>query len=182
MSIRDVINSRLAERALFLLEPVMPDDPVQRTMLISPEVRHLLSGPWGTDSDARRANRLRADLERFITGQLVGLCLTPYQARTAYMGRLDRPEDEVWDIRSVDPSPGLRVFGRFAERDVFIALSWRPRSEDWASRKALRSGKSLEWHFVILECHAHWKRLFPGYQPVRGESISDYVSENAFLI
>lgn len=182
MSIHDEINSRLADGALFLLEPVMSGDSVQRTMLITPEIRFLLSGPWDTDSDARRANRLRADLERFITGQFIGLCLTPYQARTAYMGRLDRPEDEVWDIRSVDPSPAIRVFGRFADLDVFIALLWRPRSVDWARRRALRGGKSLEWHLAILECHERWGALFPGYQPVHGGNVGVYVSANAFLV
>ena len=102
----------------------------------------------------RRAGRLRADLERFIKGQQIGLCLIPYQAATAYMGRLDRPKDEVWDIRSVDPSPGLRVFGRFAEVGLFIALLWAPRSKDlhWAERKVLGKGTSLQWQFAILEC------------------------------
>ncbi len=182
MSIRDEINRRLAEGALFLLQPVIAGDPVHRTMLISPEIGHFLSGPWDTVSEERRANRLRADLERFITGQFIGLCLTPYQAKTAYMGRLDRPEDEVWDIRSVDPSPALRVFGRFADTDVFTALLWQPRSADWARRKALGHRKSLEWQFAILECQKRWGHLFPGYDPLRGSDVRDYVSANAFLV
>jgi hypothetical protein len=182
MSIRKEIDRRVATGALFLLEPALVGDPVERTMLISPEINRLLAGPWAAESEARRANRLRADLERFITGQYVGLCLTPYEAQPAYMGRLERPEDEVWDIRSVDPSPGLRVFGRFAEVDVFVALTWQPRSKDWGGRKALESGKSLNWHFAILECHERWKELFPGFQPVHGSEVRDYVSANAFHV
>jgi hypothetical protein len=182
MSIRKEINRRLATGALLLLEPALVGDPVERTMLISPEIDRLLSGPWDTETDERRANRLRSDLERFVTGQYIGLCLTPYEAQTAYMGRLDRPEDEVWDIRSVDPSPGLRVFGRFAEVDVFVALTWQPRSKDWGGRKALRGGKSLEWHLAILECHRLWEELFSGFQPIRGGEVRDYVSANAFHV
>jgi hypothetical protein len=40
---------------------------------------------------------LRADLQPFITGQKVSVCLTPYQARTANFGRPDPPADEIWD-------------------------------------------------------------------------------------
>ena len=184
MSIRGEIGKRIAEGRLFALEPVIEGDPVTRTMLISPEIRDLLSGPWEGVSVERRAGRLRADLERFIKGQQIGLCLIPYKAATAYMGRLDRPEDEVWDIRSVDPTPGLRVFGRFAEVDVFVALHWAPRSKElcWSEKKALGKGTSLEWHFAILECHEQWEALFPGCPPVHGDNVRDYVSANAFSV
>ena len=64
MSIRVEINRRVAEGRLFLLEPVIEGDPVTRTMLITPEIKDLLSGPWEDESVERRVGRLRADLER----------------------------------------------------------------------------------------------------------------------
>jgi hypothetical protein len=122
MSIRDVIHDRIASGRLFPVEPVMPDDPVKRGMVVSSEIHRLLVGPWHTVAMERRCNRLRADLEVFVKGGQVSVCLTPYRAKAAYMARLDEPADEVWDIRSRDPSPALRIFGRFAETDLFVAL------------------------------------------------------------
>lgn len=184
MSIRGEIRERIAEGRLFALEPVIERDQVSRTMLISREIKDLLSGPWEDVHIERRAGRLRADLERFLKGQVVGLCLTPYEAASAYMGRLDQPKDEVWDIRSVDPSPGLRVFGRFAEVDIFIALLWVPRSKHlcWSERKPLGDRHSLEWQLAIIECQQKWEELFPGYSPVHGDNVNDYVSANAFPV
>jgi hypothetical protein len=126
MSIRDEINERIAEGRLFNLEPALASDPVERTMLISAEINSHLIGPWPNIIAAKRFGKLRADLEAFVKGEKVAVCLDPYVARNAYMGRLDQPNDEVWDVRSRDPKPALRVFGRFAERDVFVALTWSP--------------------------------------------------------
>jgi hypothetical protein len=175
MSIRDEINKRIAERRLLTLEPTIPGDPVERTMLVSSELRGLLDGPWDSEATERRAGRLRADLERFITGQQVAMCLSPSAGATAYMRRLDRPSDEVWEIRSVDPRPAIRVFGRFAEIDVFVALNW-------AKRRVLGEGTSLQWHLAIIERQQMWGKLFPECEPIHGDSIRDYVSANAFLV
>ena len=117
-----------------------------------------------------------------MKGDKIGLCLIPYEHATAYMGRLDSPEDEVWDIRSRDPNPGLRVFGRFAEIDTFVALNWDPRSVEWHSRHPLVDRDSLYWHFAIIECQNKWKALFPNDNPIHGKDIHDYVSSNVFSV
>jgi hypothetical protein len=52
----------------------------------------------------------------------------PYKKkRTAYMARLERVSDGIVEIRSFDPSPSLRLFGGFAEQDVFVGLTWEWR-------------------------------------------------------
>jgi hypothetical protein len=38
------------------------------------------------------------------------------------MARLKEASEEVWEIRIWDIDPQIRFFGRFAERDTFIAL------------------------------------------------------------
>src|SRR5689334_23804797 len=113
MSIRKVIRERLAERRLFELSPSMPSDRHERTMYLSEQVNALIEGPWDGQKWANRCMRLRGNLDEFLKGDELTVSLEPYNHDTAYMGRLDRPIDEVWDIRSRDPSPGMRVLGRF---------------------------------------------------------------------
>src|SRR5260370_28792640 len=108
-------------------------------MLFSAELKALLDGPWDHEELRYRAGRLRADLEEFTKGKHITVCLEPFAAKSAYMGRLAPVADGVWDIRSRDPSPALRVVGLFAETDVFIALRWAPRSNkpQWTTKPSL---------------------------------------------
>ncbi len=62
----------------------------------------------------------------FIAGKVISVGWDPMKKGvSAFMARLAPVEDEVWDIRSRDPSPGIRVLGSFSERDVFVALLWQ---------------------------------------------------------
>ena len=177
MSIRDLINGHLAGSApeLYVLRPVVPGDEIVRTMLISREINSLLEGPWSDVALERRAGRLRADLEAFVKGEQIGICLTPYKARTAYMGLLDPATDGHFDIRSRDPRPGIRVFGGFSETDTFVALTW-------SFRKPLGPRGSREWRDEYGRVTAEWRRLFPVYRPKTGAAVEDFVSANAFLV
>jgi hypothetical protein len=186
MSIRDEINARLAEAdpRLFRFEPSLPSDPECRSMFLSAEVKALLDGPWH-DQDLRyRAGRLRADLEEFITGKEITVCLEPFAAKAAYMGRLAPVTDGVWDIRSRDPSPALRVIGLFAETDVFIALRWAPRSRKpkWTTKPPLGAKDSREWRDIIVQCRTDWTNLFHTFQPVRGDCVHAYISESVHVV
>lgn len=182
MSIRAAITAHIEAGRLYQVLPAIPGDLVERTLVISEEVNQLIDGPWVSSTLERRANRLRADLEAFVKGDWIGVSLTPHAHKTAYMGRLDAPKDEVWDVRSRDPKPGLRVFGRFAEVDLFIGFTWQPRSVEWADRRPLGNGTSLEWHFEIIECQQQWGSLFPTYTPKHGAEIHDYISSRAFSV
>jgi hypothetical protein len=181
MSIHTEIDHLIGKGKLFSIEPFL-GDPVARMMVISPEIQGLLDGPWESETMERRCGRLEADLQAFVKGDNIALSLTPYEHKTAYLGRLDRPKDEVWDIRSRDPSPGLRVFGRFGDIDLFVALSWAPRSVGWGSQSALGDVSTMNWDFAILECQERWNDLLPGHKPIHGEGIHDYVSSNVFLV
>lgn len=172
MSIREMIEFNVKEGRLFPLTPVMPDAPIERMMLLSQEMENTLLGIGIKSSFKPRIGRLRDDLESFVTGRVISLELKPYTAREAYMARLDKPTDEVWDIRSRDPSPALRVFGRFAEQDIFIAFFWE-------IRKRLGDKQSPCWAPLIRRCKADWRKLFNPYPPHSGNTIHDYVSENA---
>jgi hypothetical protein len=107
MSIEALIEGHLAAGRLHRLSPVLDSDPIVRKMIISPKINGLIEGPWESEEMRDRCNALRANLEAFVKGDNITLSLTPHEHKTAYMGRLDKPKDEVWDIRSRDPSPGI---------------------------------------------------------------------------
>jgi len=88
-----------------------------------------------------------------------------------YLGRLHPARDEVWDIRSSDPPPGLRVFGRFGNTDIFVGLSWE-------ERLPLGSKDSPDWKRLILQCKTDWRNLFPAHNAISGDDIHDYISTN----
>jgi hypothetical protein len=113
------------EGRLFLLSPAI--SLVVRPMFVSQEIKDLVLGPWNDPEWAIRCGLLRADLDRFITGARIPVAARPYQARSAYIAQLDQPRDEAWEIRSRDPEPSIRVFGRFAMTNWFVALTWSKR-------------------------------------------------------
>jgi hypothetical protein len=186
MSIRDEITARVGETPprLYRLERALKSDPESRSMFLSGELKTLLDGPW-TDQELRyRAGRLRADLEEFIKGAQLAVCLEPFAAKTAYMGRLAPIEDSVWDIRSRDPSPALRVVGLFAEADLFIALRWAPRSRQvkWTEKPPLGPRDSREWRDMIGQCKTDWRNLFHPYSPVQGDNVHAYISSSVHVV
>jgi hypothetical protein len=153
-------------------------------MFLSEEIMGVLAGPWEHEALRYRGGRLRGDLEEFVKGEELAVCLEPFVAKAAYMGRLAPVEDGVWDIRSRDPKPALRVIGFFAELDVFIALRWAPRSKliKGASRPPLGARDSREWRDVVVQCKTDWTNLFHAYRPVTGECINDYISEHVHAV
>ena len=88
MSIRDEINDWVRRGALFQLRRTLLSDSVDRTLLMSSEIKALVDGPWIDETMSKRCGRLRADLEAFVGGDLIPLCLNPLYAKTAYMGLL----------------------------------------------------------------------------------------------
>lgn len=186
MSIRDEINFRLIETPprLFRLDTSLPSDPKVRSMLVSQEIKSLLDGPWNHEALKYRGGYLRGDLEEFIKGHEITVCLEPFAAKAAYMARLSPIADSVWDIRSRDPSPALRVIGFFAETDVFVALRWAPRSRSvaWTSKPPLGSRDSREWRDIIVQCKTDWRNLFHTYVPVKGECINAYISDSVHVV
>lgn len=182
MSITVQVQSLVNAKRLHYVEPLDASLEVKRVMVVSDEVQKLLDGPWSTGSLARRANRLRADLEMFVRGQVLGISMTPYKHKSAYMGLLDPPERGFWDIRSRDPQPGLRVLGHFAEVDLFVAMIWHPRSVDVDGRTPLGTSRGLNWEIAKLQCEDAWKDLFPNHLPKTGEKIGDFISENTLLV
>lgn len=176
-----MIFTAIKSRRLFILKPVFASDPVQRVLLLHPELAALLAGGL-TD---RRIGRLRADLEMFVKGQELALSIVPYEHGTAYMGLLAPEAEGTWEIRSRDPKPGMRVFGRFAERNCFVALTWSLRSwldARWPDKQPLGDRSSLQYQLHQISVQERWAELFPGHDPLTGSDINALLSEKYHLV
>lgn len=98
------------------------------------------------------------------------------------MGLLEPARQAVFDIRSRNPPPELRIFGRFYKVDVFVALIWRPRSKpvSWSDKEPLSDDQ--HWTDAVIECETRWWKILPNSQAVTGMEANKYVSANIHLV
>jgi hypothetical protein len=159
---------------LFQVFPRLPGSPVGRVLIVNEDLKRLMTGPWTDSQEEVRCGRLWADFDRFIEGRLISVSLDhPYsKPKTTYMARLDPVEDDVFEIRSRDPKPGIRVFGRFADRDVFVALNWEYRGN-------LGGSQDKEFDREREICKARWRQLFTTYQSISGKNLNEYFADTA---
>jgi hypothetical protein len=181
MSIREEWMKLVVDEELFELEPLAGDKNA-RTILLSREMWDLLSSEMEEGESANRRSKLLATLQNIVAGRRLVVCLEPYAARKANIGRLDPIEDSIFDIRCQD-KPAVRVFCRFLETNVVLAVTCRPRSKRlwWLSWLPLGDRESKEWKRGVAAVKREWGRLFPTYEPVKGDNLHAYFSSNATL-
>src|SRR5579872_1268550 len=121
MSIREEWKKLVFEGELFRLDPFDGDRKV-RAVLLSEEMRELLERDMEEGEEANRRSRLLATLQNIVSGRRLRVCLEPYGARKAIIGRLDPIEESVFDVRCQE-KPAVRVFCRFLEKDVLFAVT-----------------------------------------------------------
>jgi hypothetical protein len=178
MSIREEWKKLVyVDRELFRLEPLV-GDPNARTVLLSREMHELLERPMEEGEEANRRSRLLATLQNIVAGRRLVVCLEPFLARTANIGRLCPVQDSIFDIRCQEP-PAVRVFCQFLERDVLLAVTCRPRSRNltWIGWLPLGPRQSKEWKRGAAATKREWAKFFPTYSPVRGDNLDDYLSK-----
>lgn len=177
MSIRQRIEDAIAEARLLVFEPEFDSDESVRSLLLHPQLKADISErveEWG-----RRVGRLQADFESFVKGEHISLSMTPFEHKTATMGLLAPTADGTWEVRSRDPKPGLRVFGKFPCADTFVALSWEPRSVRFGRKQPLGDRLSLEYQLALIETNELWNTALPDLAPLTGGNYRDYVSKNS---
>ncbi len=156
--------------------PAVPGGAVKRHMLVSKHLRDAMDGPWRDAKEETRLSSLRGDLDAFVLGQRISIADDPYdKPKNTYMARVAPRESELWDIRSIDPRPSIRVLGCFAETDLFVALLWKFRLD-------LDGPNGPLWHDFVQRAEHAWRQFGMGLQPHSGSKISDYVSSNFFLV
>jgi hypothetical protein len=174
MSIPAEIANRIAEGRLLAVQQVLPNGPDKRRIFAVPGVIDMLEGPWPTSQYGRRAGAARALLESFLRGdQIVGR-MPPSKDVNTVIALLDPLEENVWEFRVGNPRPGVRILGRFAETDTFIATGWVNR-EDFTD-PVTRRDDPRRWRDEVLRCKTVWKNLFPSYKPFEGSTLHDFIS------
>jgi hypothetical protein len=160
MSIEDEISDRCARQMLFPILPKAAGAPINRAMFVEEALWGVLDSPVGPPEWEQRVGELRADLEQFVTGEPI---------EPSYLFLLYPSRDAVWEIRSVRPDPSIRVLGRFALKDVYVATNHALRAD-------LGGWQSRAWKEVKRAAIAAWSRLFNTFQPLITINIDDLVT------
>lgn len=169
MSIRGSINQWVQSGDLMLLAPALASTPCIRHIFATKEVSDAVFGPWSDAKIEARLGRARAYLDTFISGDLMSVRMPPSKSVSAQIALLEDAKDQVWEIRVHDPKPGVRIFGRFAEKDVFLALTIGFR-ENYKT--------NADWVPAIERCKRTWRTYFPTYTPLSGLQPDDYISKS----
>lgn len=170
MLIADAIKDLCDRRQLFEVESLDWRTARTRRVYVSPDIHRFLthkSTDRGTNKDRRR---LQALLDRFISGDFVSVALEPPEMGTD-IKRLSPASAEVWEFK-VGTAKHLqfRVFGRFAERNVFLALT------------GPTARASVDYAKEIVRCQEKWRNLFGGQPPLYGRHEDDYVWPNGVAL
>src|SRR3981081_1752281 len=160
MSISDLILHRVSIGMLFPILPRAAGGATRRAMFVSEDIWSLLSIEHQDDDMEERLGILQADLELFAGGQPID---------PKYLFLLYPADEGVWEIRSVRPSPSIRILGFFAAKDVFIATNM-------ALRENLGGWESSEWKDVKRLARTRWAHLFHTYQPLKSTDVRNLVT------
>jgi hypothetical protein len=137
-------------------------------MFISKEIQAIAQGPFTATRNGKRFAQMRAYLDAFVEGRRISVASDPHKKpKTSFMARNEPVRAEVFDIRCLDPAPGIRVFGRFSEFNTFVALTWE-------HREAI-NGKDFD--AAVNRCIAAWQTLFPLQPLFSGRNLNDYLSD-----
>jgi hypothetical protein len=159
MSIIEAVWQRIGEGTLIELKPLPQDSNVlfKRKMYLTATLYEELKRDWSDIKKLERFACLEADLLIFLTSATLDskymTCLSPFQ-------------NGVWQIKSVRPKPGVRVFGFFAAKDLFVATHY-------VFRKGMKNFNSKEYEVEIRRGKAIWRQLFPTYNYMSSNSLTD---------
>lgn len=168
MSIDDVIAMQVGHGALAELPPLL--GPTVRRLYVRGELCDQLQPPFSGRWSSSRLAALRASLDHFSSGGLISISLEPYaKSKDTFLAPLDPRSDEVWDIRSIAPRPGIRALGCFAGFNAFVIIEAYARTE-------LDGPGGPLWDAALKHCKSNWRKLALVYPAHRGDHPSEYIS------
>ena len=169
-----LLKELIVNGKLLAVPPLAPGGRHPRVILATQELMVDLMAT-GAQTDPRIVAGLRADLDTFIRGDPITVGGPRHKhadfkplARTKL--EIGFSSHEVWEFRSVDPVPAVRVFGRFARRNVFVATHWH-------YREPLGDFGSLAWRREIRRCKHAWNNILGTRSPLHGGHVHDYISD-----
>lgn len=170
MSIRDEISYEVQEGRLFYMPPLIPSALRPRELFVSTGIEQAAWPPWPSDKAGLRLAGMRASFDAYSSGSTITVAMDPFKKKKeSFFAPIDPVSDCCWDMRCLAPNPGIRVFGHFADTDLFVALVWDHRENLENER---------DWRDAVQRSKALWRTLFKTYPPHQGATINDYVSIN----
>lgn len=173
MSITDEIRACVTAhegKRLFHLPLLLPGEYAMREMIVSKEVSEAVTPPWPENYEALRRSGFRGELDAFTQGDEFSVAEDPFKKPGHTMlARVHPVSDEIWDVRSTDPNPGIRGLGAFGGKDFFIALTWNYREN-------FKDEDADYWTDEIERCKAKWSELFGSVPRFKGASLDEYIS------
>lgn len=166
MSIRDAIAAAIDAEELNPLPTLLPGVEAVRHVFVTNEVWDFVGGPMMPKELAHKAADGRRMLDSFTAGNKVVVSLNPHDKPAhCQLSRIGPVEEGVWEFRIRDPKPQVRIFGCFAECDVFVALSVMSRDD-------------VEGNFPLAAADnaSIWGGIMRDYDPVTGDDINAYIS------
>jgi hypothetical protein len=156
-----ILSSPMLAPRLLKREPLRPRGAQVREIWVTPEINCMLNG-GGKDLGFPER-----DAET-----LVGIFSAGWMVTSSFKLNDSRPDierleglDEIWAFCLRKPPPGWRLLGRMIEKDKFIALS--------AWDKHALIGNYGE---AARQVEEQWGSLFGQIPPLRGNVVSDYLS------
>lgn len=160
---------------LFMVEPAdIRVTTKVRLVYVSAEIRDFLDS--SNNASAVLRAELQASFDNFTAGRNMPVALKRKKVRgrqRCRMARLEPGNREIWEFRVQNTNPKLRVLGRFAKVDVFVALNLYERPELQTEG---------HWDEAKRRCQADRDKLLHPNTPVVGSTIRDYISADVYVI
>jgi hypothetical protein len=167
---KERIRELVGKRRLFHLPPLLRSSPMLRELFVSEDVRDGVLPPWPKFRTGARHIEFRETLDHFTQGHRISVSEQPFRKPNyALMARTHPTQNEVWDIRCPRQDQGIRCFGCFAGKDLFIALTWDYREN------------ITDFGGIVEDCRQAWDSLFSPLQPFEGSNLDEYLSNYVAL-
>lgn len=165
MSIDEKIDRLVKERKLFPRHPEDRSGLQLRSVYMSREVKALVDGDSGVRAELLAVGtKTGALFDHFIHYKRVTFGMDPFAKDSqALFARNHKVSTGICDVRVLWPKPQVRIFGAFAARDTFVALTYNKRH-------------LLDFFFAVRRCRSQWDHLFDESMPIVSENVNDYVS------
>jgi hypothetical protein len=173
MSIRTIIAAWKINGTLFAVKRDVETREAAACVVACQMVQQAFTGPWASDAERDRYATVKAVVDLFIDGEVIAVRVPPSTSAKAQLAQLAPAENGVWEFRTrrgrkkSDHRYGVRVFGMFAAKDLFVAMS-SVFKEDLLD--------DSDYPREIEFCKRQWRMLFPTYDPHLGDTPDAYLS------
>jgi hypothetical protein len=170
MSTADALKALQTSGSLTPWIPMLTRRTPKRRLYLTPEALNDLRNPDSAlnlkaSSRGQTRGRIEANLDHWVLGGHVYL-----SRQRRFICRLSPPPPEIWELRVTEPTPQVRLFGRFLEPDTLVITKMRMRDE-------LGDAGSRAWETAMRDCAKRWAALFPTTPAHSARTVHEYITE-----